>query len=175
MDTAAGAISGARDNLRTMLSKCTYWQQFGGETCTESVALSRIYFDSMPHLETILSDPSRRPFAVIGRGSSGVRWRGTSGPRTYTVSGSLVIEFHRTPQSLHEDDYGDPEREYQNDIGRIVSPSSGTGLLQLSALDTNLDILDIHEDGPHRASPDVVHIVGDAFLYYLEIEWGTRG
>jgi hypothetical protein len=175
MDAAAGAISGARDNLRTMLSKCTYWQQFGGATYNETQALARIYLDTMPHLATILSDPTNRPVAVIGRGGNGVRWRGASGPRTYTVSGSLVIEFHRTPPTLDAADVGDPEREYENDIGRIVSPNSGTGLLQLSALDTNLDILDIHEDGPHRASPDVVHIVGDAFLYYLEIEWGTRG
>ena len=67
MDAAAGAIATSRDKLRTMLSKCTYWQQFGGASYTEAQALARIYLDGMPFLDDLLSDPTNRPLAVIGR------------------------------------------------------------------------------------------------------------
>lgn len=175
MDAAAGAIATSRDKLRTMLSKCTYWQQFGGASYTEAQALARIYLDGMPFLDDLLSDPTNRPLAVIGRGARGVHWQAVGGPRTFAVDGALTIEFHRTPTTLVEADPGAFERSYENDIARIISaPDGSTGLLQLSGLDTNLDILDVTEEGPIRASGDLVSLVGDASLYYVDIEWGTR-
>lgn len=175
MDAAAGAIATSRAKLRTMLSKCTYWQQFGGASYTEAQALARIYLDGMPYLDDVLSNPANRPLAVIGRGSRGVRWQCVGSPRTFAVDGALTIEFHRTPTTLDESDPGAFERSYENDIARIVSaPDGSTGLLQLSGLDTNLDILDITEEGPVRAEGELVALIGDAALYYLDVEWGTR-
>lgn len=175
MDAAVGAIATSRAKLRTMLSKCTYWQQFGGASYTEAEALARIYVDGMPYVDDVLLNPANRPLAVIGRGSRGVRWQCVGSPRTFAADGALTIEFHRTPATLDDTDPGAFERSYENDIARIVSaPTGGTGLIQLSGDPDYLDILDITEEGPIRAEGEAVALIGDAYLYYLDIEWGTR-
>lgn len=174
MQTAYGAISIASERLRTMLSKCTYWQRFAGRDWTEAEALERIYLDTTEHLDDIVDNPANRPFAVISR-QSPVRWDAIS-RGLYAPSGMLWVEFHRDSPVIKPEDPGDSEREYENDVGRIVhtGDAQAPGLLDLSAMGNYIDILSITAEGPMRAAPDMVAIIGDAWLYYLDVQWGTR-
>lgn len=175
MDAAAGAIAESRSLLRTMLSQCTYWQQFGGANYSESQALARIYLDGPPLTGDIAGSPDLLPYAVISRGDRGVRWTKTAS-NTWSVSGHLIVELYRKPAAIDDEDPGAQERAYENDVARIVSaPTGGSGLLQLSRNGSGLDIFDIVEDGPYRADGELITIVGDAWIYYLGVEWGTRG
>ena len=175
MDTAVGAISIWRDKLATMLSACTYWQQFDGQAWTAAQALERIYQDTSPLLDDLLQNPANRPYAIIHKGTSGLHWSGASAPRLYTVRGTLIIEFHRTPPTLKADDPGDSEREYENAIGRIIASydANNPGLLELSALGDYLQITGLREDGPYRVDPTEVPMAGDVQVYFLEIDFGN--
>lgn len=174
MDAAVGAISTVRDLLRTQLATTYAVRHWDGMSLTVAQAKDRIY-QTMPLAQDLDALDDLRPFAVISKPERGVQWRPLAAPRHYGCSGLLTVEFHWLPGNLDARDPGAIEREYENFIGQVVQTGdvNNPGLLDLAQTDGYLTIREVLEDGPHRSEAEDQAIVGDCWLYYLHIWWGT--
>lgn len=172
MDAAVGTLAKAQEALRSMLAATTAFRTWDGRNLTVEQAKAKIFVHTMP-LVPVEDLPSVRPFAVIWSPMHAVRWRKQASPNSFRPSGTLIIEFHRTPPALDAEDPGAAEREFFNTLGAIAqtgNPNS-PGLADLVGTAGYLMLEEIRADGVFRAEPDDMRLIGDADLCYMEVEW----
>lgn len=174
MDSPVGAISVAKNAVREMLANCTAFRTFHGQSWTVAEARARIYFDTLPALDTILTDPSFRPLAIIVTGRIG--YSKSAGPNLFVPSGSFLIELHDTPETIDTADPTANERRIENAAGLICQSgdANNPGLAELSNAGDYLPLTDIRYQGCERIDPQLLPTIGDAMVAYIELEWGAR-
>ncbi len=173
MDAAEGTIAKVVDAARDMLAATSAFRTWDGASWTVDQAKARIYRQTMPLYADLAELATLRPFAVLWVPVNGVTWRRQASPAAFRARGSLVIEFHRAPAELDDEDPGAVEREFANFLGKVArtgDPSS-PGLCDLSGTAGYLQIAEIRSDGIYRAKPEDVPVVGDCDLAFLEVDW----
>lgn len=175
MDAAVGTIATAVDALREQLANTTAFRTWDGANYTVDQAKARIYRQSMPLAADLDALAALRPFAVIWVPLQGVSWRARAAPNHCHASGTLVVEFHRTPPTLLTSDPGHNDRDFHNFIGALVKSDnpSAPGLWELCGQAGYLTLREVRADGVYRSRPEDVPTVGDVDLAYLEIDWGV--
>lgn len=175
MDAAVGPIAIARDLLRETLANCTAFQTWDGNSWTSAQAKQRIYQGTMPLSDDLLALEAARPFAVIVPADSPCTIVKVAAPRSYRASGTLTIEFHRTPPALSQGDPGDSDRELENTVGLIMqsNDANSPGLCELAQTAGYLTIRGLRAYGPYRIDPQVVPAAGDCQIMFVDVDWGV--
>lgn len=175
----------ARQNLKTTLSKCTYFQQWHGNSWSEAQAAARIYLGGLPrpasgdeHTKAELQ--ALRPYALIyTETESGLtftpRSAGAGQELHFIPSGVLVIELER---DVDEADPGDNEAVEEAIVSEadLMLWAPGTGDVSLTTqagLAGRLAMLSLSGHGPFRTPTEYRARYGDAVTYFITIEWGT--
>lgn len=186
MDAASGPIAKAKQNFRSMLSRCTALQEIDGASFTAAELLERIYLDGLPPPANNADTHTRseleqlRPFAIVWMPSNRgfvTRHSANGGPQSFDPSGVLAADIYRT---VPEDEQGDPaaaDRSFENALGLIIQSldNAEPGLAELSAKDENtLQLGSIMLEDVARCSADEIPAAGDYQVARIVVTWGVN-
>lgn len=184
MDAASGPIAKAKQNFRSMLSRCTALQEIDGASFTAAELLERIYLDGVPppandaHTRSELEQ--LRPFVLIrmppNRGFV-TRHSANGGPQSFDPSGVLAADIYRTVPEDEKWDFEAADRSFENTLGLIIQSFNNDepGLAELSARDENtLQLGAIMLEDMERCSVDEIPAAGDYQVARIVVTWGVN-
>jgi hypothetical protein len=179
--SANGVMHCPLETLRTTLSKCHEWQKWQGKNYSESQALTRIHYDSLPApggesvQHTLAELNTYRPYIILTDGGEGgfsvVRVADGGG---FTQRGVIIAEINEAVPDSIAQDHAEVRKRLRVSLGKLVRSLDITkpGLAELCETPGCLFWHRCNIVGPARTTEDELGTLGDAQRAWLEIHWG---